>query len=180
MGVLRVNVGGTWVDVIGGGGTGGGGDVSHGTATVPVELVAGTDVLGNLTIVKDATPTANWPERLRFNYDDGTRVRRTGYFNEYGEIRSIAAKTNTTAARFYGKEFTADGTRDVTVPVLQVSDDRNLNTNLFAVYGDGDVYVAKDVQIVGNVTAANIGVKVTSGTSPPVAPAVGDVWVDTN
>jgi hypothetical protein len=179
MGVLRVNVGGTWVDVIGGGGTGGG-DVSHGTADTPVELVALTDVLGNLNIRNDNTATSSWPERLRFNYDDGTRIRRTGYFNEYGEIRAIAAKATTVALRCYSKEFTADGNRDMTVPVLQVSDDRNLNTNLFAVYGDGDVFVAKDVQAVGNVTANNIGVKVSTGTSPPLAPAVGDVWVDTN
>ena len=182
------------------------GVASFGTVATARNLVALTGQFAQLTVVGDASDTTTWPHRLRFNYNNGTRVRRTGFFNEFGEIRSIAAQLNSVAAQFYGKEFAADGTRDVTTPIIEITDDRETKTRLFAVFSGGNaihsgqltvaaggavitgsvavtgnVSASGTITSTGNVIAPNVGAsRISSGTAAPSAPAVGDVWVDTN
>ena len=56
------------------------------------------DFFTHINITDDGTATANWPDRFAF-YFNGTR---SGYHNEYGEIRARPAKTSTVALRAMG------------------------------------------------------------------------------
>lgn len=109
-------------------------------------------------IPDDATPTGGWPDRLAF-YFNGTR---TGYHNEYGELRARPGKTNTTAFRCQ-----AHGSGS-SVDILQVTDATNAT-----------VYLG--VSSTG-MTLAN-GVRVLSGTGSPegaVSAPVGSTFHRTN
>jgi hypothetical protein len=68
-----------------------------------------------VNIPDDASDTNTWPDRLVF-YFNGTR---TGYHNEYGEIRARAAKPSTVALRTQGHAS------NVSTDVLQVTSDDN-------------------------------------------------------
>lgn len=58
------------------------------------------DFLGLITVNDDGSPTASWPDRLAFYFSHQTNgPTRTGYFNEYGEVRARPAKTSTVALR---------------------------------------------------------------------------------
>lgn len=107
--------------------------------------------------------TANWPDRMSFYYK-GTRA---GYFNEYGELRARPGTTSTVALRALG------AATPNSVDIFQVSD-----------AAPSSVYfrVSKDsASATVPLTAPNISAnKVSTGTSPPGSPAVGDVWIDTN
>lgn len=83
-----------------------------------VELLDSTnDQLLRVEITDDGSPTAGWPDRLAFFYMDPVDgAIRTGYFNEYGELRSRAAKLNTVALRAMAHE---DNT---TQAIFQVTD----------------------------------------------------------
>jgi hypothetical protein len=54
--------------------------------------------VAQFNIVNDASPAANWPDRLHFKYDGV----RTGGFNEFGEGRFDPAKDSTVALRVHG------------------------------------------------------------------------------
>jgi hypothetical protein len=73
--------------------------------------------LMRVEIPDDGSPTSTWPDRLVFFYVDPVDgLVRTGYFNEYGEVRGRSAKQNTVAGRFLAHE---DNT---TAPIFQVTD----------------------------------------------------------
>lgn len=56
--------------------------------------------LGRTTIAHDGSDTAGWPDRFSFLFIDPTDGEtRSGYFNEYGEVRSRAARRTTVALR---------------------------------------------------------------------------------
>lgn len=79
--------------------------------------LASLEQLMRVEIDDDGSPTSGWPDRLAFFYMDPVDgAIRTGYFNEYGELRSRAAKLNTVALRAMAHE---DNT---TAPIFQVTD----------------------------------------------------------
>ena len=82
--------------------------------------------IGRYDIIDDASATANWPDRLSFRF--GTL--RTGWFNEYGEIRARAAKDSTIAMKVHGRG-SGHSTR-----IFQVLDDTG-GTETFAADKDG-------------------------------------------
>lgn len=110
----------------------------------------------------DSNP-ANWPDRFAFYY----KGVRSGYFNEYGELRARPGTTSTVALRAMGH------TTPNAVDILQVADGSG-GTPFFRVSKDS---ASATVQLTAPNISAN---KVSSGTSAPSSPAVGDVWIDTN
>lgn len=174
-----------------------------GTGTTTRQLTAPvTDIFANITVVDDSSDPNTWIERQTFWFDSGGFRHRTGYFNEYGEIRSVAGRGNTVAARFFAKENLSDPiTRSTTVPIFEVCDDRTNRNRLFSVTSTGSggasqtlvnfgnpagtlpsetFHVTGSARITGTIAASNIDKKISSGTTAPSSPAVGDVWVDTN
>lgn len=133
--------------------------------------VNGADAyMENFRITNDGSATSTWPERLTFFYRDtmGGTYYRTGYFNEYGEIRVAPGKPNTVAFRAFTREYTTQPARNMSVPIIELMDDRTNRNQLFAVMPNGQVI------------APNIGNKVTTSNTAPSSPSVGDVWVDTS
>ena len=129
-----------------------------------------------VNIDNDGSPTAGWPDRLAF-YFAGTR---SGYFNEYGEIRARPARHNTVAMRAMGWGGAPVSTADI----FQVA-----NSNSSVLYfgvGPSTITVGRpinsdsNIATTGTVAASNIGNKVTASDTPPPSPAVGDIWVDTS
>lgn len=54
----------------------------------------------HIHVPDDGTPTNSWPDRLAFFFEDGSPGgRRSGYFNEYGELRARPARTSTVGFR---------------------------------------------------------------------------------
>jgi hypothetical protein len=104
-----------------------------------------------------------WPDRLAF-YFEGTR---TGYFNEYGEIRARSAKATTQALRVAG--FLGGSTGNI----LEVTAFAQ-GTIRFAVSETAGVFTVP-------VSAPNIGAnRVTVGATAPTSPAINDAWIDTS
>lgn len=69
-----------------------------------IDLPSDGQVL-RVEIDDDGSPTSGWPDRLVFFYIDPIDgAIRTGYFNEYGELRARAAKLNTVAFRAMAHE----------------------------------------------------------------------------
>lgn len=97
-------------------------------------------VVETTTVTDDGTDSTTWIDRLvyRFVPVSGT-ARKTTFFNEYGELRTAPAKENTTGARFYVKETPTNpsAARDLTVPVVELMDDRVTRTSLRGWLGDG-------------------------------------------
>jgi hypothetical protein len=76
------------------------------------------DRLLRVEVTDDGSPTAGWPDRLVFFYlDPIDGAIRTGYFNEYGEVRSRSAKLNTVALRALAHP------NNVNTPIFQVTND---------------------------------------------------------
>lgn len=99
-------------------------------------------VLETVTIHDDGTTTSNWVNRWVFQFLEnvgGAIARATTHVNEYGELRVAPAKSNTVAARFFTKIFPNNPTtaRDMTVPVVELMDDRTTRTSLRGWLGDG-------------------------------------------
>jgi hypothetical protein len=129
------------------------------------------DRFSRVNIIDDASPTTNWSDRLAFYFGS----QRTGYHNEYGELRARPAKASTVALR--AMHF-GSGTTNV----FEVSSS-SLGTLYFGVSASTatvNVPIASTQNIAtsGTVTGSNIGAKVTASSTAPVSPATGDVWVD--
>lgn len=114
--------------------------------------------------VDPVNTTSNlWPDRFAF-YFEGTR---TGYFNEYGEIRARSAKATTQALRVAG--FLGGSTGNI----LEVTAFAQ-GTIRFAVSETAGVFTVP-------VSAPNIGAnRVTVGATAPTSPAINDAWIDTS
>lgn len=106
------------------------------------ELTALQQLL-RVEIQDDGSSTATWPDRLAFFYveEDSDEIR-TGYFNEYGELRARAAKLNTVALRAMAHPD------NVSTDIFQVTNDLQTVTYL----GVSKVVAALTVP----VTAPNI------------------------
>ena len=130
------------------------------------------DTFARVNITDDTSNSANWPDRLAF-YFSGIR---TGYHNEYGELRARPAKINTVALRAQRWNGAS------TVDIFQVTS----YDNLTLYFGVGPTAISASVPIsstanistTGTVTGSNIGNKVTASSTAPSSPSVGDIWVD--
>ena len=127
-----------------------------------------------VNINDDASPTGSWPDRLAFYFDS----TRTGYFNEYGELRARPGKDNTVALRALGWNGAS------TAYVFEVTNN-NQSSTYFGVKStviDAAVPIVSTstISATGTVTGSNIGNKVTTSGTAPSSPSVGDVWVDTS
>lgn len=101
---------------------------------------AANDVVETATVNDDGTDTSTWVNRLVYQFlPVGGSARKTTFLNEYGELRVAPAKENTTGARFYAKETPTNpsAARDLTVPVVELMDDRITRTSLRGWLGDG-------------------------------------------
>ncbi|MGL5910659.1 MAG: hypothetical protein ACRCZP_11700 [Phycicoccus sp.] len=104
-------------------------DAADLTPGAVVALPNSTTQLQRTNIPNDGSATTSWPDRFAFFYD-GTR---TGYFNEYGELRARPAKNNTVALRAMGHLSPQAG-----INVFEVA--TNLQSNvLFGVSADAAV-----------------------------------------
>ena len=130
------------------------------------------DRFARIDISDDASPTAGWPDRMAF-YFNGTR---SGYFNEYGELRARPGKVNTVALR--AMKWASSSTVDI----FQVTSSDG--TTIYLGVGPSTIAVnaainsTQDINTTGAVSGSNIGNKVTASATAPASPAVGDVWVD--
>ena len=159
------------------------------------EIVALTDSTNDrfvrVNITDDASPTSGWVDRLAF-YFSGVR---TGYHNEYGELRARPAKNNTVAFRALGWNGASSA------DILQVADTSQSTiylgvsatqialtvplTSTANITTTGTVSAANmtttgNMTATGTVTGSNIGNKVTTSATAPSSPSVGDVWIDTS
>jgi hypothetical protein len=125
------------------------------TATLASSTIQYLDV----EIPDDGSSTAGWPDRMAFYFtpSGGTRTR-TGYHNEYGELRGRPAKTNTVALRALGH---ADGS---TVDIFQVSSPTQ--SSVYFGVSNTTATSAVPLAVTGNVTATgNITATGTVGGS---------------
>lgn len=110
-------------------------------ATVDLNGADGT--VETITITDDGTSTGNWLNRWMVKWKEssavGALVRTVFGLNEYGEIRIASAKHNTTGLRVLVKEFPTNPVqaRDMTVPVMEIMDDRTNRNSLRSWFGDG-------------------------------------------
>lgn len=82
-------------------------------------LASSSDRFAEVQIPDDGTSSSGWPDRLAFYFWNGSAFIRTGYFNEFGEVRGRKAKTSTVSARFQDHASTS------TVDILQVTSSDN-------------------------------------------------------
>lgn len=145
-------------------------------------LTALNQQFGTWTIVDDGTSTANWPNRMIFQFDPlgaGETVQ-TFCLNEYGEPRVIPAKPNTVGFRVFEKQFSSSPAHSATVPVLEVMSDRDNRVSQFAVMPGGKTVQAGDATIGGKITASNLppGILVLGSSDPvPGGTAAGTVII---
>ena len=153
-----------------------------GTVTTPRLLDGDTGQFSNVTIVDDDTDSGTWPERFRWNYQrasDG-RTRRVFFLNEYGEARCVPARDNTVPLRVFAQEFAADGTRDPSVSLIEIMDNRDDRhlvmtiNNLGAAWFQGSLAVDGELFFEGEALAGALESIVLEAGDP--APAVG-VWL---
>jgi hypothetical protein len=124
-----------------------------------VDLPDSSTQVARFDIPDDATPTAGWPDRFVF-YFNGSR---TGYHNEYGELRSRSAKDSTVAIRGMGHSAGQTGY------VLQGATDTQANLL-------GVAYDRVDVDVPINL----MGRRVYAGNGEPTGAPVGSLWFDAN
>ncbi len=127
-----------------------------------------------VNINDDASPTGSWIDRLAF-YFDGVR---TGYHNEYGELRARPGKSNTVALRAMGWNGASSAY------VFEVTNNNQSSTyfGVSSTIADVTVPISSNSSITttSTVSGSNIGNKVTTSATAPSSPSVGDVWVDTS
>jgi hypothetical protein len=122
-----------------------------------------TFVRVNIPVDPVNTVSNLWPDRLAF-YFEGIR---TGYFNEYGEMRARSAKATTQALRVAGFQGGSTGNIFEVTAFAQA-------TVRFAVSETAGVFTVP-------VSAPNIGPnRFTVSGSPPSSPAINDAWLDTS
>lgn len=129
------------------------------------------DRFARVDISDDASPTAGWPDRMAF-YFNGTR---TGYHNEYGELRARPAKSSTVALRAM---YFGSGSANIFEVAPSAA-----GTEYFAVSSTAAALTVplsstQNITTTGTVAASNIDAKVTASSTAPASPAVGDVWID--
>lgn len=121
------------------------------------------DKFARVDITDDASPTGSWPDRLAF-YFSGTR---TGYHNEYGELRARPAKSNTIALR--AMKWAGASTADI----FQVTDSTLTNTYLGVGPTTANFTVpissTANITTTGNVTGANLLYTADKGVANGVA-----------
>ncbi|GAA3136731.1 hypothetical protein GCM10010466_29440 [Planomonospora alba] len=107
------------------------------------------------------TATGSTPDAFAFYYNGA----RTGYFNEYGELRARPGSVNTVAFR---TQAHANGSN---VDIFQVTSSDNATVYLGVSQTDADfgvdVNVDGNVTVTGNVDAANLPPSISSGASLP-------------
>lgn len=143
--------------------------IKNGTSSI---VDSTNDTFTRVDIADDASSTAGWPDRFAF-YFNGIR---SGYHNEYGELRARPAKVNTVALRVMKWNAVSS------VDIFQVSNTDA--TTLYLAVGPTAIKAAvpitstADITTTGSVNASNVGNKVTSSATAPSTPSIGDVWVD--
>lgn len=130
------------------------------------------DMFARVNITDDASPTSGWPDRLAF-YFSGTR---TGYHNEYGELRARPGKVNTVALR--AMKWASASTVDIFEVTDSTASTLYFTVSPTTISATIPIDSTANISTTGTVTGSNIGNKVTASSAAPVAPAVGDVWVD--
>ena len=120
-----------------------------GGLTVPILEPSGdgdTYQFANLSISEEVQDedTSSWPDRIVLGYRRMVgavlqAARKVTFFNEFFEVRGVPAKSTTTWLRIYGKEFSADPDHDPTVPVFEVSTDRDTRITTFGIMANGDM-----------------------------------------
>lgn len=117
-------------------------------------------------IIDDSSPTGSWPDRFGFRF--GTS--RTGWFNEYGEIRAAAAKDSTIPLKVHGKSDTHSA-RIVSVETKSVA-----GTEIFAVDRVG-AYLFGDPVVAGESSGITNIVKVTQAQYDALTPDANTFYV---
>lgn len=133
-------------------------------------LASMTDFFGRYTIPDDGA-SGEWPNRWEFIFapNAGWPAHRTFFLNEYGEVRITPARHNTVPLRIFTKEQRAFSGRDLSVPIIMVSDNRDDRNTLFAVDGNG-VVTAPNVQ--------NKVVTVPEGSAGWSTQPDGTLWIE--
>jgi hypothetical protein len=115
-----------------------------------------------INIPDDGSPTGGWPDRLPF-YFAGTR---TGYHNEYGELRARPAKQSTVALRAMAHGSGSSG------DVFQVASSDSASVYL----GVSQTQITATVPMI----TPNLPQKITVSDTAPSSPQDGDIWFDTS
>lgn len=133
------------------------------------------DVFARVDITDNGGDTSSWKDRLAF-YFNGTR---TGYHNEYGELRARPAKINTVALRAMRWSGAS------TVDIFQVTD-ASLGAPYFAV-GPASITASipvnstANITTTGSVSASNVQHKVVcvpEGTTGWASQPDGTLWIE--
>lgn len=96
-----------------------------------------------IRIPDDGSPSGDWPDRFAFFFQHPTQGwNRTGYFNEYGELRARPAKDNTVGFRSFARWDAPVDQEHFQITVDQLSDvmfavDKEY-INVYAEMRDGD------------------------------------------
>lgn len=134
-----------------------------------VDLNGADGNIATFTITDDATDTNSWPNRWMIRWKESALanalVRTVFGLNEYGEVRLASAKHNTTALRVLVKEFPTNPVqaRDMTVPVMEIMDDRTNRKSLRGWFGDGSQ--KRNGIALADVIALPVGSAVPAGTA---------------
>jgi hypothetical protein len=134
-------------------------------------------MLASVTTVDDGTATGTWPDRFAFWFDPAgaSPAVRTGYHNEYGELRARPAKASTVPFRV----LTYTNTGGTTTDIFQVTTGDGSTQKYFVVSQDAAVFTvpvtAPNLQpaatwpVVGN----DVGYQnISRGTSATMTPAL--------
>jgi hypothetical protein len=129
------------------------------------------DKFARIDIANDGSATAGWKDRLALSYAGN----RTGYHNEYGELRARPAKSNTVAFRAMGF---GSGTANILEVAPSSSGLEMLAVSASQISASVPINSTANITTTGTVSGSNIGAKVTASSTAPSSPAVGDVWID--
>jgi len=115
-----------------------------------------------VNVPDDGSGAGTWPDRMAFYFAS----TRTGYHNEYGELRARPAKQNTVALRAMGHTLGSTGN------VFEVA-----STDASSVYlSVSQTQVTATVPVI----TPNLPQKITVSSTAPSSPQNGDVWFDTS